>query len=360
MNGILDRVARERHCERRGVVGGPKTCSRSWRRRGPGSSRPTIRMRSKSGRAVRAGARGRGELTREARRRMRPVDELRRAVEAYLDDLELADELARSGNRSAMRSTAAASACGRCCASRWPRRQAPTSTTRSRPSRSSLVHMFSLAHDDLPALDDDDERRRSAQRARGVRRGRRHPRGRRPSPRRRGWRSTRTAPSLGSLTGAVLGMIGGQARDIAGENGDLAALHRLKTGGCLPPAPAARSPWRACPNPTRRRGAPSATSLGLLFQIVDDILDGDGASSSSTAPAKRAGWPTRRPSARSRGCARSRRIPRCRGDRRRARRPDRLGFEPRASNHQEFVAPRPVGLALVPRMTPTGRKPTFS
>ena len=32
------------------------------------------------------------------------------------------------------------------------------------------------------------------------------------------------------LVGAVLGMIGGQARDVGGDNGDIAALHRLKTG----------------------------------------------------------------------------------------------------------------------------------
>ena len=39
-----------------------------------------------------------------------------------------------------------------------------------------LVHTFSLVHDDLPALDDDDERRGRAERARRVRRGRGAPR----------------------------------------------------------------------------------------------------------------------------------------------------------------------------------------
>ena len=46
-----------------------------------------------------------------------------------------------------------------------------------------LVHTFSLVHDDLPALDDDDLRRGRAERARGLRRGRRDPR-RRRAPRR--------------------------------------------------------------------------------------------------------------------------------------------------------------------------------
>jgi geranylgeranyl diphosphate synthase type II len=71
-------------------------------------------------------------------------------------------------------------------------------------------------------------------------------------------------------------MIGGQARDVAGDNGDLASLHRLKTGrlfaacvGCAlwvaRVAEPEQAPWRAF-----------GDELGPLFQIVDDILDGDG------------------------------------------------------------------------------------
>ena len=140
-----------------------------------------------------------------------------------------------------------------------------------------LVHSFSLVHDDLPALDNDD-----------VRRGR-------PSA----WarfgeadailagdallaEAFRQALSYESptvareLADATLGMIGGQHLDIHGEEHDLAALHKLKTGrlfaasvGCALWATGvpteAQAPWRAF-----------GEELGLLFQIVDDVLDEDG------------------------------------------------------------------------------------
>src|SRR2546423_10499133 len=74
---------------------------------------------------------------------------------------------------------------------------------------------------------------------------------------------------------ATLAMIGGQQRDLEGGHA-LAGLHRLKTGALfnasimcgiwaagLPPDE--HPPWRAF-----------AGELGLLFQVVDDILDGDG------------------------------------------------------------------------------------
>src|SRR4051794_39635513 len=140
-----------------------------------------------------------------------------------------------------------------------------------------LIHTFSLVHDDLPALDDDDERRGrpSAHVAFGE-----------ADAILAGDALLAEAARLAlsyedgavarELTDAVLGMIGGQARDIAGENRDLAALHRLKTGrlfaacvGCalsvagVPESD--QAPWRAF-----------GDELGPLFQIVDDILDGDG------------------------------------------------------------------------------------
>ncbi len=140
-----------------------------------------------------------------------------------------------------------------------------------------LVHTFSLVHDDLPVMDDDEERRG------------------RPST----WK--KFGEGVGVLAGdallaeafrlatryessavarelaeATLGMIGGQYLDTMVEEYDLAAVHRLKTGRLfyasvtmalwaaeLPEA--AQAPWRAF-----------AEELGLLFQIVDDILDEDG------------------------------------------------------------------------------------
>jgi geranylgeranyl diphosphate synthase, type II len=139
-----------------------------------------------------------------------------------------------------------------------------------------LVHTFSLVHDDLPALDDDDLRR--GQPSAHVRFG-------------EGvailagdallTEAFRPAPDPArELALATIGMIGGQYVDVTtdGElDGEaLAELHRLKTGrlleaciGCalaVAEIPSSeREPWRAF-----------ARELGLLFQIVDDILDATG------------------------------------------------------------------------------------
>jgi geranylgeranyl diphosphate synthase type II len=78
------------------------------------------------------------------------------------------------------------------------------------------------------------------------------------------------------LAEATLGMIGGQYLDITGATADLAALHRLKTGRLFAAAIGLgvvvaglderdQAPWRAF-----------GEELGMLFQVVDDVLDGDG------------------------------------------------------------------------------------
>ncbi len=90
------------------------------------------------------------------------------------------------------------------------------------------------------------------------------------------------------LAEATLGMIGGQYLDVTGADGDLAELHRLKTGRLFAAAVglglwaadvpvAAQAPWRAF-----------GEELGLLFQIVDDVLDGDGYAARHGADAARA------------------------------------------------------------------------
>jgi geranylgeranyl diphosphate synthase type II len=71
-------------------------------------------------------------------------------------------------------------------------------------------------------------------------------------------------------------MIGGQYLDVRGEREDEERLNRLKTGrlfdaaiGCglwVADVPEReQAPWRAF-----------ASELGTLFQLVDDLLDGDG------------------------------------------------------------------------------------
>ena len=138
-----------------------------------------------------------------------------------------------------------------------------------------LVHSFSLVHDDLPALDDDEERRGQ------------------PSV----WaaygeatavlagdallaEAFRLALACGTdvareLVEATLAMIAGQQRDLEGGH-DLAELHRLKTGALFS-ASVMCGVWAAgAPETTHGPWRVFAAELGLLFQVVDDILDGDG------------------------------------------------------------------------------------
>jgi geranylgeranyl diphosphate synthase type II len=213
---------------------------------------------------------------------MRPLDELRGLVEDELSGLPFAAELGELegalrysllGGGKRIRPVlclATGEALGR-----EPRELLPAACSLE------LVHTFSLVHDDLPALDDDDVRRGQpsahvrfgegiavlagdALLAQAFRLALGYP-----------------TPEVGRvLADATLGMIGGQYVDVTtdgGLDGDgLTALHRLKTGrllaACVECATAvvgvperARAPWRDF-----------AGEVGLLFQIVDDILDATG------------------------------------------------------------------------------------
>jgi geranylgeranyl diphosphate synthase type II len=137
-----------------------------------------------------------------------------------------------------------------------------------------LIHTFSLVHDDLPALDGDEERRghpstwKQFGEAVGILAGDAlHAEAFRLAA---SYESTHVARELAEAT---LGMIGGQYLDITGTD-DEVALHRLKTG-CLFAAAVGLALWVADVRdqaPWRAFG----DELGLLFQIVDDILDSDG------------------------------------------------------------------------------------
>jgi geranylgeranyl diphosphate synthase, type II len=140
-----------------------------------------------------------------------------------------------------------------------------------------LVHTFSLVHDDLPALDDDEERRGQPStwkrfgEAAGILAG--------DALLAEAFRlatSYETTHVARELAEATLGMIGGQYLDITGTAPDEPTLHKLKTG-CLFGAAVGLALWVARV-PEREQGAWRAfgDELGLLFQIVDDILDGDG------------------------------------------------------------------------------------
>jgi hypothetical protein len=71
-------------------------------------------------------------------------------------------------------------------------------------------------------------------------------------------------------------MIGGQYLDVTGTAPDGATLHKLKTG-CLFEASVGLALWAAdVPESEQAPWRAFGDELGLLFQIVDDILDGDG------------------------------------------------------------------------------------
>ncbi|MCP9486347.1 MAG: polyprenyl synthetase family protein [Gaiellaceae bacterium MAG52_C11] len=209
---------------------------------------------------------------------LRSPDDLRTLVERYLDELALSPEL--GGLEQAVRyplesggkrirpvlclavGEAAGGEAERCLAA---------------AAAVELVHAFSLVHDDLPALDDDDERRGrpsahvaygeavallagDALLAEAFRLALSYP-----------------TPAVGrELAEATLGMIGGQYRDVTGSAGDLAELHRLKTGALFSAAVGVAL-WAAeVPEVEQRPWRAFGAELGLLFQIVDDVLDGDG------------------------------------------------------------------------------------
>ena len=220
-------------------------------------------------------------------------DHLRVEIERYLEALRFSDEFATTGLEEAMRysllaggkrirpvlALATATALGLDRTSMLPLAAAI-----------ELIHTYSLIHDNLPAMDDDD-----------LRRGRLSchkvfgddvailagdglyaeafslllsaPLGE-PAD------VLAAAASLAAATG-VAGMVGGQFMDVAGTAGSspegLRRLHELKTGRLIAASiecplllagshkPVTISAFRAF-----------AGELGVLFQIVDDILDVTG------------------------------------------------------------------------------------
>jgi len=151
-----------------------------------------------------------------------------------------------------------------------------------------LIHTYSLIHDDLPAMDDDD-----------LRRGRptchvaygedvailagdglyaeafRHLLTAQQGP---AERVLAAARELASATG-VDGMVGGQYLDIAGwasTPDDLRRLHELKTGRLIAASVVCALILAGLEEDQLATWRRFASELGVLFQIVDDILDVTG------------------------------------------------------------------------------------
>jgi geranylgeranyl diphosphate synthase type II len=150
-----------------------------------------------------------------------------------------------------------------------------------------LIHTYSLIHDDLPAMDDDELRRGMP--TAHVKFGEdvailsgdglfseaiRTFCGQPGDP-------ARVLAALGELTSAtgVAGMVGGQYADVAGEAADaeaLRSLHALKTGRLIAAAVGVVLTLEGLPEPETMPYRRFADELGVLFQIVDDILDVTG------------------------------------------------------------------------------------
>jgi geranylgeranyl diphosphate synthase type II len=150
-----------------------------------------------------------------------------------------------------------------------------------------LIHTYSLIHDDLPAMDDDDMRRGrptahvaygedvailagDALYAEAFRHVLSHQDGE-PAD------ILAAMVELAAATG-VNGMVGGQFLDIAGEQMavDLRRLHGLKTGRLICASVECVLLIAGMSRPDTSAYREFASELGVLFQIVDDILDVTG------------------------------------------------------------------------------------
>ena len=219
-------------------------------------------------------------------------DHLRERVEAYLAELRFSDDALTAGLEEAMRYSLLAGG----------KRIRPVLTLATAralgddeasvlPLAASLelIHTYSLIHDDLPAMDDDDLRRGrptchkqfgedvailagDGLYAEAFRHVLIHQAGEPLS-------LLATVTELAAATG-VSGMVGGQYIDVrgaapAGADG-LRRLHELKTGRLIGASVECVLLLAGAPQPATSAFRSFARELGVLFQIVDDILDVTG------------------------------------------------------------------------------------
>jgi geranylgeranyl diphosphate synthase, type II len=165
-----------------------------------------------------------------------------------------------------------------------------------------VVHTYSLVHDDLPCMDDDDVRRGrpTVHRVHGVAAATLVGAALLPlavrivtdeAPR-LGLHIARTARLVTELCAAAgaEGMVGGQLMDLEGEGraisaAELESIHRAKTGALLTAALRIGGLAAGCDDAQLVSLTGYGQALGLAFQITDDILDvvGDSEALGKTA-----------------------------------------------------------------------------
>jgi geranylgeranyl pyrophosphate synthase len=139
-----------------------------------------------------------------------------------------------------------------------------------------LVHTFGMVHDDLPALDDDAIRRGRATSHVEFDEATAILNGDALLAQAFGLALSYPGPEVArEVSRAALGMIGGQFDDIRGA-GDLARRHSLKTGRLFEAAVGCALAVAGTPETERFPWRAFASEFGLLYQVVDDVLDGDG------------------------------------------------------------------------------------
>lgn len=152
-----------------------------------------------------------------------------------------------------------------------------------------MIHTYSLIHDDLPCMDNDDFRRGkpschkqfgetiallagdallteafgAASRTMGI-----------PAER------IVEAMTVLSANAGINGMIGGQVIDLINTDeitaDDTVAMYKLKTGALINSATVCGAILAGADNEMKKVAAVYAEKLGLAFQIIDDILDAEG------------------------------------------------------------------------------------